>query len=245
MQKTKQCHRWVFAVFFSSACGTAGPEEAVPDVDAVEAFPDDMFEPSDYQPDSPQDEITFEDVEAAPDLGEEAESREMTDCLPTPGEPEVFDMEGVERDMAWVSEQYGATYARCAADAACGMGGVYRLTELREIEGPSNIDVWVFDEGGSPIASLPVAFYWPDAPDTSREDEWYPVKLTELTNTEGRVGFAMGPGAYQGPGEGGPHAVWVSDEAFPSDLADRLGMLAGTNHRHLNVTFVLTKVPER
>jgi predicted small lipoprotein YifL len=248
MRKTNKRRFRVFVTFFPlvlllpmAACGTEGPEETLPDVDAVETHPDDTFEPSEPPPDFQRDETTFEDIEAPFDLAE-IETPEITDCLPPPGEPEVFDMGGVERDMAWVSEQYGATYSRCAADAACDHGGVYRLTEFREIEGPSNIDVWVFDEGGSPIASLPVAFYWPDAPETSREDEWYPVKFTGLTNAEGRVGFAMGSGSYHGPGEGGPHGIWVSDEAFPSDLADRLGMLGGTNHRHLNVTFVLIRV---
>jgi hypothetical protein len=42
--------------------------------------------------------------------------------------------------------------------------------------------------------------------------------------------------------------VWVADEAGPSDFISGLGMLGGTNHRHLDVFYervtVETKPPE-
>ncbi|MFH1438290.1 MAG: hypothetical protein ABIJ56_21455 [Pseudomonadota bacterium] len=247
------------AVLFMCLNGCNGNDSGPPDSDAdLETIPDpaaeDMFgdpppdEISDAPaevPDSadpvPDDMITGDEPapEDGSDLPEEADGPETPPCLPDPGDPDVFDMEGVERDLAWLAAEYGSQFQRADMERICVPGGVYRLTEFREREGPSNIDVTVFDEGGSPIASLPVAFYWPDAPETSREDEWYPVKFTGITNDEGRVGFALGGGSYHGPGEGGPHAIWVSDETYPGDLADRLGMLVGTNHRHLDLTFVL------
>jgi hypothetical protein len=54
----------------------------------------------------------------------------------------------------------------------------------------------------------------------------------------------MGTGAYHGEGEGGPHAVWVRDPNIPSDICEKLGMLAGTFHDHLDQKFGLMTMPE-
>jgi hypothetical protein len=154
-------------------------------------------------------------------------------CGPTP------DADCTPADMAWVASEHGSTLTRTTDTSAT----FYRLVAFVEREGPSNIDVLVVGPDASPLTGIPVAFYYSTAPETSRSDEWYPVKVTGTTGTDGIAGFAIGTGAYYGCGEGGPHAIWVSepgpagDTTVPSDLADHLGMIAGTNHRHLELIF--------
>ena len=162
-------------------------------------------------------------------------------CQPTPRDP------CTASDMTWAVAEYGVEIGRFSDEALAAAGHGYRLVELSEREGPSNIDVFVVDELGDPIAGLPVAFYFSTAPDPSNPDEWYPVKVSGVTEVDGRVGFALTASAYlDACGGGGPHAIWVSEPGaapqttIPSDLADRLGMLGGTNHRHLDLLFQRT-----
>jgi hypothetical protein len=158
-------------------------------------------------------------------------------------EPKVFDMHNSERDMAWVRQTYGSDFARATPEMLTGATQVYRLIEFREREGPSNIDTFVMGEDDQLLANITVAFYWPDAPTPSRPEEWKPKKYYQRTDTTGKVGFALGPGAYiRDPALGSPHAIWVSEPTTPSDVADKLGMLAGTNHRHLEPVFQLQPV---
>ena len=159
-------------------------------------------------------------------------------CGPTPSEP------CTPGDMAWVASEYGMDLSRADDAWIQNQGAVYRLIALVERVGPSNIDVFVIDEGGAPLTGIPVAFYYDSLESPSRPDEWYPVKVESITDVQGRAGFALGPGAYLDDcGGGGPHAIWVSepgglpDTTMASDLADRLGMLGGTDHRHLDLLY--------
>ena len=145
-------------------------------------------------------------------------------------------------DMGFVLSEYGSIVTRTPDTGEASP--VYRLAAFVERLGPSNIDVLVVDHQGNPMADVPVAFYWPDAPEDSRPDEWKIKKLTTMTGANGVAGFALGGGAYLPCcGCGGPHAVWISEPgAAPnttvaSDLADYLGMLGNTNHRHLDLIF--------
>ena len=79
-------------------------------------------------------------------------------------------------------------------------------------------------------------------------DSVYFIVVVMVGITMFSAGFALGGGAYLSCcGCGGPHAVWVSepgamtDTSVPSDLADELGMLGGTNHRHLELIFQRTQ----
>lgn len=162
-------------------------------------------------------------------------------CGPTAAQP------CMPSDMAWVASEYGSTVTRVDDAGAVA----YRLVALVEREGPSNIDVLVVDDSAAPVVGVPVAFYFSSAPESSRPDEWYPVKVTSNTGSNGVAGFALAPSAYLSCcGCGGPHAVWVSeagampDTSVPSDLADKLGMLGGTNHRHLELIFQRTVAGE-
>jgi hypothetical protein len=157
-------------------------------------------------------------------------------CSQTPSE------DCTPADMGFVLSEYGSIVTRhpTTQDAS----PVYRLVSFVERLGPFNIDVLVTDHQGNPMANVPVAFHWPDAPEDSRPDEWKIKKLTTLTGANGIAGFALGGGAYLPCcGCGGPHAVWISEpgeapnSTVASDLADYLGMLGNTNHRHLDLIF--------
>ena len=117
----------------------------------------------------------------------------------------------------------------------------YVLTQLRMQDGPANIDVWCHPWD----RRRRVAFAWPDAP-----SECDPLEPEERAyyqypdEGKAKVGFPLGQNAYYWPslGELGPHTIWV--EEVDSDLGvlrsayvRGLGMLGGTVHRHLNLTF--------
>jgi len=157
----------------------------------------------------------------------------------------VVDLQYSERDLAYAESKYGVAFRR----AEVGPGQkVYRLVELWEKTGHSSLITQVLNEDGSPLANVDVAFYWPDAPDPPDPPtgvyphDWHRNFVHGLTNVNGDVGPGMGNGAYHGPGEGGPHAVWVRDPNIPSDICEKLGMLAGTFHDHLDQKFKLVTV---
>jgi len=167
---------------------------------------------------------------------------------PPSTEVRVFDMDGVERDWDWAVAKYGVALRRRTGVAPGEK--VYRLVELREKTGPSTLTTKVVGEDGNPVGEADVAFYWPGAPDPPDPPtevyphDWYANFVHGETNENGDVGFGMGSGAYHGWGEGGPHAVWVRDPDVPSDICEKLGMLAGTPHDHLDPKLELTTVGE-
>jgi hypothetical protein len=137
---------------------------------------------------------------------------------------------------ALVFGKYGAEFR--LAEVASGQK-VYRLSEIWEKTGHSSLITQVLNEDGSPMANADVAFYWPGAPEeqAANDNDWYKNFVHGPTNKDGDVGPGMGTGAYHGEGEGGPHATWVRDPSVPSDIFEKLGMLAGTNHDHLDHKF--------
>ncbi len=133
----------------------------------------------------------------------------------------VVDANGLQRDLAWVRDTYGS-YVEFGQPAG---GGYYRIVELKERIGPSNIDVWILDENGDPVPNMMLRFDWPEG------------EVEQATNGEGKVGFPLGMGSYIHDRQfGGPHSIRVVCE-YPSDVARAFGMLAATNHRHLDVVF--------
>ena len=54
----------------------------------------------------------------------------------------------------------------------------------------------------------------------------------------------MGTGDYYFPPSIGASAVWVAEQAGPSDFIHGLGMLGATNHRHIEVYYELEDVDE-
>ncbi len=157
-------------------------------------------------------------------------------------EPKVFDLEGVEKDWEWVTKVYGSLHVR--AEVSPG-DKVYRLVEVIEREGASTEIVTVLDEAKDPLIGVSVARYWPGAPELIHKpaSPWKGKAVIGKTNDRGDVGFGMGRGDYIKKAGAGASAVWVADKDIPSDLADKLGMIAGTNHRRLDFVFQLTEEP--
>jgi len=157
--------------------------------------------------------------------------------------PKVFDMDGNERDWQYAIDKYGVEYRRGEPNED---GQIYRLVSLHEKTGHSSLITQVLDASGLPLDQMGVAFYWPgapgppDPPTILLPHDWYPNFKHGPTNLNGDVGPGMGPGAYHGIGEGGPHAVWVRDPDVPSDICEKLGMLAGTFHDHFDQKFQLS-----
>jgi hypothetical protein len=152
----------------------------------------------------------------------------------------VFDYDGNERDWDWLVEEFGAVWIEAGSGSAC-------VTELRAIKGQSALTVWVKDTEEQPVGGVPVVFYWPDAPpllpDHPELVGCFDLGVFGFTKqypdpAAGSVGFGMGEGAWYCPPDGGPHTVWVGVEG--SDCVHGLGMLCGTNHYHVNPTFMLT-----
>lgn len=151
----------------------------------------------------------------------------MAAARPAPPSVTVTDMDGLARDLDWARSKYGA-WVEFAQPRG---GGCYRLVELRERSGPSNIDVWVLDEAGNPMPNALVRVEWPAGDD---------IKPTALDGKRD-PGFALGPGCYiHDPKYGG--AITISIEGqYPSDEARNLGMLAGTPHDHFDLVFKLVR----
>lgn len=137
---------------------------------------------------------------------------------PGPVGLKVYDMYGVERTYQWAVNKYGVLVEQ--------IGGLaYHCVELRERSGPSSLDVWVYRADGLPAPNVRVEFHWPCD---------MAVAYTEAT---GKAGFGYGPGSWiYDPAVGGPHWL-VIENTSSCDAVSRLGMLAGTPHDHLDVSY--------
>jgi len=143
---------------------------------------------------------------------------------PTPTPPpgpvglKVYDVYGVERTYEWAVQKYGVRVEQIS-------GWAYHCVELRERSGPSSLEVWVYQSDGLPASNVRVEFHWPGD------------MAVEYTETSGKAGFGYGPGSWiYDPAVGGPHWLVVVNETS-CDAVSRLGMLAGTPHDHLDVSF--------
>jgi hypothetical protein len=191
--------------------------------------------------------LEIPEVAAELSLLEEAEE-EMTikiyDFDHGPGDPETVDWD-------WVRDTFGDVQVKAIEDKE-GLtlqegDVVYKLVYLDARLGDANILINVRDEDGNPIQGETVMFGWPDAPAHGHPDKpsnWTESGVPGPTNENGDVGPGLGTGAYYSPadGERGPHFVWVY--GLPSDYVDGLGMIAGTNHAHLNVGYRAVVVGE-
>jgi hypothetical protein len=99
---------------------------------------------------------------------------------------------------------------------------------------------WVRHADGTPSAGTTVVRYWPDA--DPLDPALYGCNglmqgVYGETKDTGEIGFGMGSGDYYWPPDGGVSAIWVG--RMPSDCITGLGMVGGTNHRHLDSVFRL------
>ena len=168
---------------------------------------------------------------------------------------QVFDKFMQPRDLKWLEEEFGPVEH---LEAPPGPG--YRLAALVEIddlpplhgavapqpplplkgriiEASATIIVQVQGQGGGPVQDVRVARRWPDEslPNLPPElQAWGWTKgVYGETNENGDIGFGMGQGDYYFPPDKGASAVWVEG----GDGVDGLGMIGGTNHRHLNLIY--------
>ena len=149
---------------------------------------------------------------------------------PASPQPElaVYDFDGsTVRVWDWLESTFGAVILERGAGAA-------RVKVLRAIEGPSALTIRVENPAGTPRQNLSVVFHWPDAPELQPEEAACGLTrgIVGRTNDKGEVGFGMGAGAYYFPPDSGPHTVWVAVEG--TDCLRGMGMLGGTNHKHLD-----------
>lgn len=142
---------------------------------------------------------------------------------PTPAPPglvglRVYDVDGIERTYQWAVNKYGVRVEQRS-------GSGYHCVELREITGPSSLDVWVYQANGLPAPGVRVEFWWPSGMDY------------RYTEASGKAGFGYGPGSrITDPVVGGPHWLVVNNTSS-CDAVSRLGWLAGTVHDHLDVSY--------
>jgi hypothetical protein len=137
----------------------------------------------------------------------------------------VYDMNGLPQNLDWANQKYGGwiDYGQPSG------GACFRIVELKERSGPSNIDVWVKDENGNPLPNITLRFDWPGE------------EVFQATDVEGKVGFALGMGSYIYDARvGGPHTIRLECE-YPSDVAMNWGHLAGTPHDHLDIVYQLVR----
>jgi len=154
--------------------------------------------------------------------------------------PLVIDREGRERDWEWLIANFGAVVLKRATVPA-GATHVYRIIKLVDAEGPAVQIVNVVDQDGTPLEGITVVRHWPDAPPLPAwpppASRWRGEGVYGRTGSNGDIGFGMGHGDYYFPPEGGASAVWLADEAGPSDFIGGLGMIGATDHRHLDVYY--------
>lgn len=151
----------------------------------------------------------------------------------------VYDVKGDERTLEWALSKYNPKLV-----IATKTRPRWELVELREVIGPSSLTVRLV---GERTRGIPVAWWWEDAWKEEHAIACLPeelkpnAKLIQRTSSSGDTGFGMGGGAYYHPdqGQSGPHAIWISEYEVNiiSDLVDGLGMIAGTNHAHLEPKF--------
>ncbi len=159
----------------------------------------------------------------------------------------VFDLQGIERDAEWLKQKYGALLVEAQG------GRRFVLDEVRVTTGVTICLHQVRDEWGGPLANYATAFSWPDGPvDLSTPEaavfqtRYRPRAAVQFTNANGDTAYGIGLGSYiTDLAAGGPHACWVLHDGYTSDVLDRVGMLAGTNHDGaLRLTWVLRTVAQ-
>lgn len=159
------------------------------------------------------------------------------------GDPRIFDQQGQEHDWAWLVTNLGAINLERAESTT---GRVFRVVKLQDAEGPAVQIVKVADQDGKPLVGVNVVRWWPDAPNLptwgAEVGRWPTCGVYGPTDDSGDIGFGMGHGDYYFPPDGGASGVWVADIKGQSDFVSGLGMLGGTNHRHVDVFYQLIDV---
>jgi len=190
------------------------------------------------------DWASFETLPLWKRLLEIPEAGETPDPPPVNGGDDVsinvYDRDGNVKDWDWIVERYGPIQIKPITTIYEPQDGeiVYKVDYLREKTGDSGCIINVRDVDGNPVQGETVMWGWPDAPAhgyAGKPSNWTETGNPGDTNENGDVGPGMGTGAYYAPPEIGPHWLWVWDR--PSEFVNGIGMIAGTNHDHLDVGY--------
>ena len=164
----------------------------------------------------------------------------------------VLDASGNEKTWDWVLREFGPLDVR-EADPILVDGQLQKvaLVQVQEQYGPANCNVHLFDINGRPVQGIMAAWWYSTAPDLPNipppTTVWEPRADYGPTNSEGVIGFALSEdGYYYWPDQNhiGPYGTWILAPGHPSDGLFGLGMIAGTDHRHLNVWFQVVAVED-
>jgi hypothetical protein len=151
-----------------------------------------------------------------------------------PPELAIYDKYGTLQNWDWLVSVFGPVSLIRGTDAA-------KVIELREAGPHSSLIVRVEDSYGNPIAGQEVVFYWSGAPLLQPYQRACGLDRGDviLTKDNGNAEFPMGTGSYYYPdrGEAGPHVVWIPRAG--TDCLHGLGMIAGTDHTHLDTVWRL------
>jgi len=141
-----------------------------------------------------------------------------------------------QHSLTWLQDIYGIRFTRASAAEVSQAGAVYRLVELAEREGPVAIEIWVVDQDGKLLPNTKVNVCYPCV-DSAGTLGCSANNVPLTVKPEGHGDFTMTGSGYIACGQLGPYAAWVDDPPLPSDRVYGLGMLVGTNHRHMNLLF--------
>lgn len=164
----------------------------------------------------------------------------------------IYDKNGQEQTLTWLYHNFGplevldptdtpsyiVTELRVNDDPDPGSNPTppHLIARPRRILAPSSTFCLVLDEDGAPLPGIQTVFWYDTAP-TLPGAGWHEQGDVGLTKDDGYASFAMGGGAYYDPSSTkGPHDLWIYGPNT-SQMISGLGMIAGTNHRHLDVTF--------
>jgi hypothetical protein len=157
---------------------------------------------------------------------------------------QVLDKKGNDQPLTWLYQEFGNVEIDNEDKSTMP---AFDVAILQEVDDPSNkatanvtapavIGAQVLDSDGKPVAGISVVLWWPDAPPLPGSG-YHNAGVIGRTDARGLTSFPVGKGAYYNPAKvKGPHSLWLHDSGT-SPRVSGLGMIAGTNHRHLDVTF--------
>jgi hypothetical protein len=159
----------------------------------------------------------------------------------------IYDVLGNIKDADWLATTWGVVIDRSAVREDAASLGNWRITSLREVEGPSTYPHWVYRQDGTGYSGISVGRHWPDAgngwPGGSHPDnvacppEFWDRCIFGQTNAQGFVSFDFGDGDYAGPGDGA-NAFCIPIHYGGTEAIKRMGCLPNTNRRVLSVSWV-------
>ena len=170
----------------------------------------------------------------------EAESRYAYETALAESSPTIYDYQGNVTDLDWLYENFGTGVQWERTELWESKDSVFRLMEIRAQCDYAALKVCVKDENGNPLNGINVVRYWPGAPAlpdfSEMTKQWTLEGVYGPTEGEGCVAFGMGVGDYYyvDRGETAVSAVYPASLSGPGDFFKGLGMLAGTNHCHLD-----------